>query len=141
MATNPATPEDLANRSLRALSDAEVNAGAYLLDDAYTIVITRLPSVSTRLDAAPGSTFQNLVVRTVCAMVLRVINNPTGLLEEGIDDYTSRYDAAVSTGALYISEDELALLAESGSSANAFTIRPAGRTSDDVFTPDRVLYW
>lgn len=141
MATNPATAEDLRNRSLRALSDVELSAATYLLDDAYTIIVTRLPSVSTRLDAPVDATFGNLVVRTVCAMVLRVINNPTGLLEEGIDDYTSRYDAAVSTGALYISDDELALLAESGSSANAFTIRPTGSTPDDVFTPDRVLYW
>jgi len=141
MATNPATVTDLQNRALRTLSDAETSAAQFWLDDAYNKLITQLPSVSTRLDDATAVEFHDLVVATVCAMVMRVFNNPDGLLEEGIDDYTSRRDATTSTGALYATDQELALLAESGSSANAFTIRPVGRTPDANWTPDRVMFW
>ena len=141
MATNPATLPDLQNRALRTLSSAESAAAPFWLDDAYNKLATQLPSVDTRLDSGPTGTFYDLVVATVCAMVMRVFNNPNGLLEEGVDDYTSRRDSTTSSGVLYATDDELALLAESGGSANAFGITPVGRTPDPTWTPDRVMFW
>lgn len=130
MANNPATVTDLANRSLRALSTRESAVGEVLLDDAWSIVVAARPSVSTRLDATPSPVaFRALVVQVLCAMVLRVINNPDGKLEEQGDDYRYRLDAAVSTGALYLSEAELARLSEGDSTSDgAWTIKPAGAT-------------
>lgn len=138
MATNPATGNDLLRRSLRTLSDSELAVGTTLLDDAWIAILTRVPSVATRLDTLPlDATFQSLVIQIECAMVLRVLNNPDGKLEETGDDYSYRLDAAVSTGALYLTDGEAGLLTASGGSVGAFTIRPAGRTPDTVYTPSQ----
>lgn len=125
MATNPASATDLANRSLRTLTAREIEVGGILLEDAWNMVVSARPSVATRLDATPPATeFRGLVVQILCAMVLRVLNNPNGKLEEQGDDYRYRLDQAVSTGALYISEAELARLSEGDDvSDGAFTIR------------------
>lgn len=148
MATNPATVTDLQNRALRTLSTVETTVAQQWLNDAFNNLTPRLPSITTRLpsdgtgpDDTPSTGFQELVVQTVCAMVMRVFNNPNGLLDETVDDYTSRRDATQSTGLLYATDDELALLAESGSSANSFTISPLGRSPDATWTPDRVMSW
>ena len=145
MATSPATELDLSNRSLRTLSDQEKSVGGYLLEDAWNIITTQVPSVAERLDVVPLDTaFQSVVVQVQCAMVLRVLNNPDGKLEEAVDDYRYRLDQAVSTGALYLSDAERALLGTNDSSADgAFTIRPGGVptgtgwwTRPDVWTTD-----
>lgn len=127
MASNPATVDDLKNRSLRTLTEDELRVGEILLDDAWSIIVAQRPTVLTRLDAPSGSAaLASLIVQIECAMVLRVINNPNGKLEEAVDDYRYRLDAAVSTGALYLTDAELALLGSGdGSSDGAFTIRPA----------------
>lgn len=129
MAANPALPANLVGRALRTLTDTEIQVGTTLLDDAWSIIVTRVPSVATRLDALPPDTgFFNLVVQIECAMVLRVIYNPTGLLEENVDDYATRRDATTSTGALYLTDAEEDLLGMGdGSSAVAFTITPVAQ--------------
>jgi hypothetical protein len=141
MASNPATPNDLANRSLRALSSQELAVGAQLLTDAWTAILTRLPSVSARLDAVPtDATFRALVTQIQCAMVLRVLNNPDGKLEESGDDYSFRLDSTVSTGTLYLTDTEAGLLSASGGSVNSFTIRPVGRVPDPILSPDTYIF-
>lgn len=127
MADNPASATDLQNRSLRTLTAREAEVGATLLGDAFTMVTAAKPSVTARLDKLPRDlVFTALVRQIVCAMVLRVLNNPDGKLEEQGDDYRYRLDAAVSTGALYVSTAELARLAEGDAVTDgAFTIRPS----------------
>lgn len=130
MATNPATASDLQARSLRTLSAQELSVGATLLGDAWNIILARVPSVADRLDALPADlAFKALVVQVECAMVLRVLSNPDGKLEESVDDYSYRIDAALSTGALYLSDAEEDVLGiGDGLSSDAFTIKPAGWT-------------
>jgi len=119
---NPAMSSDLVARSLRTLSDQEQTVGQTLLDDAWAIVTAEVPNASTRLNTDPQ--YSSLVIRVLCAMVLRVLNNPDGKLSEAVDDYQYRLDASVSTGALYLSDDERDLLGlGDGTSDNAFTIR------------------
>lgn len=127
MAENPASATDLQNRSLRTLTEREQAVGATLLDDAFNMITAAKPSVTDRLDKLPRDlVFTALVRQIVCAMVLRVLNNPDGKLEEQGDDYRYRLDAAVSTGALYVSDAELARLAEGDTVTDgAFTIRPS----------------
>lgn len=127
MADNPASATDLQNRSLRTLTEREASVGATLLDDAFNMIVAAKPSVADRLDALPQDlVFTALVRQIVCAMVLRVLNNPDGKLEEQGDDYRYRLDAAVSTGALYVSDAELGRLAEGDTVTDgAFTIRPS----------------
>lgn len=141
----PATTTDLSNRSLRPLTATEVSVGATLLEDAFGIILARIPSVRARLDALPlDAQFKALVIQVQCAMVLRVLNNPDGKLEEASDDYRYRLDAAVSTGALYMSDAEASLLSSGdGASDGAWTIRPAGITREvgtwvhpDLWVPD-----
>lgn len=127
MANNPATGTDLQARSFRTLSTGELSVGATLLGDAWAIVLSAKPSVSERLDAVPKDVvFETLVKQTLCAMVLRVLSNPEGKLEESQDDYRYRLDSAVSSGALYLSDAELARLSEGDDvSDGAWTIGPS----------------
>lgn len=141
MAENPASIADLISRSLRTLTDQEQSVGATLLDDAWTAILSRIPSVATRLDLLPADdTFLNLVIQIECAMVLRVLNNPDGKLEETGDDYSYRRDSAVSTGVLYLSDVEAGLLSATGGSVGAFTIRPVGRTPDYNYITGSFLF-
>lgn len=122
MAINPASSDDLVGRSLRTLSAQEISVGSTLLGDAWTILNTEIPTLAARIDA--DIAFTNLVVQVECAMVLRVLNNPNGKLEEAVDDYSVRFDAAVSSGALYLTDVERDLLGRGdGGSDTAFTIR------------------
>ncbi len=120
---NPATLQDLKDRSLRPLTPAEETVGDTLLEDAWSLIVSQRPHVESKANA--DSAFRSLVVQIECAMVLRVLRNPDGKLEEQIDDYRWRRDSATSSGALYLTDAELALLgtSESGSDG-AFTIRP-----------------
>ena len=127
MATNPATNSDLQARSFRTLTTGELAVGTTLLGDAWAIVLSAKPSVADRLDKLPPDlVFKSLVVQTLCAMVLRVFSNPEGKLEERQDDYQYRLDAAVSSGALYLSDSELARLSEGDDGSDgAWTIGPS----------------
>lgn len=127
MAANPATTADLSARSFRTLTTQELSVGGTLLGDAWAMVLTARPSVGARIDAAPADpVFVPVVKQILCAMVLRVLNNPDGKLEESQDDYRYRLDSAVSTGALYISDAELARLSDGDSvSDGAWSIRPS----------------
>ncbi len=126
MAANPANKADLQARSFRTLSDGELKVGETLLGDAWAMVVSAKPSVSERLDRVPvNAEFKSLVVQTLCAMVLRVLSNPEGKLEERQDDYQYRLDSAVSSGALYLSDAELARLSDGDNASDgAWTIGP-----------------
>lgn len=141
MALSPATRTDLSNRSLRPLTEPELAVGETLLDDAWSIIVSARPSVETRVEEGTPA-FVRLVVQVQCAMVLRVLSNPDGKLEESVDDYRYRLDQAVSTGALYLADGELVRLAAGDSNSDgAFTIdtRPfVGRgywASTDLWVP------
>lgn len=105
---NPVTIEDLEAR-WRPLSQAEqINAAAFL-EDAWALVLTRRPNLEA--DIAAGTVSVGNVIRVVSAMVLRVLRNPEGKLQESIDDYSYRRDEVVSSGRLHITDDELDVLA------------------------------
>lgn len=124
----PAIGNDLETRSLRALSEREIAVGSTLLNDAWGIIVNRVPGIEARLESYPaGDALRALVIQVQTSMVLRVLYNPEGKLSETQDDYSYRLDSATSTGALYVSDTELALLgAGSAVSNGAFTIKPAG---------------
>jgi len=122
---NPATVDDLVNRSLRPLSDDEKRVGSQWLEDAWSILLTQKPFVAEKVDQ--DATYRGLVVQILCAMVIRVLNNPDGKYQESGDDYSYSRDSAVSTGALYISDAELGLIGDLGGAGSAaFTIKPSG---------------
>lgn len=102
---NPATIDDVEAR-FRPLTAAEqVNAETFL-DDAWWLLLGRLPNLEANLTAGTVST-EN-AVRVVASMVVRILRNPEGKSEESIDDYRYRRDALVSSGMLHVTDDELA---------------------------------
>jgi len=143
MASNPATKADLQARSFRTLTNDELDTGETLLGDAWGMVVSARPTVAERLDKLPpDEAFKSVVVQVLCAMVLRVVSNPEGKLEERLDDHQYRRDSAVSTGELYISDAELARLSEGDETSDgAWTIGPSfanvGRrwTGPDAWEP------
>lgn len=108
---NPTQVEDVEQR-FRPLSDAEkINAEAFL-DDAWWMLLGRRPSLEADMDA---ETIQiGNVIRVVAHMVRRILMNPEGLLEEGLDDYRKRRDQLVSTGSLYVTDEELGAVTPAG---------------------------
>ena len=129
MASNPVVVADLEAR-WRLLSAAESIVAAALLEDAWQIMLSRVPYLSTRLDVVAPATVSELspalVVAVETAMVLRVLKNPDAKRQESIDDYSWMRDNAVSAGLLYLTDDELSDLSPTGGSTDAFTITPFG---------------
>jgi Phage protein Gp19/Gp15/Gp42 len=120
---NPAHVTDIENR-WRALSPDEANVAEALLTDAWAMALVRVPTLEARL--ADESLSTALVVAVICAMVLRVMRNPDGKVQEAIDDYSYTRDSSLAAGLLYLGPDELALLSPGGDSSEAFTITPVG---------------
>lgn len=133
---SPAISTDLQNRSLRTLTAQELLVGATLLGDAWGVLTTRVSGLEARSDAVPtDAALKALIVQVQCAMVLRVLNNPNGKMQESQDDYSYRLDSAVSTGALYVSDAEVALLSVGDAvSDGAFTISPFGAVASQPDT-------
>lgn len=102
---NPATVDDVEARWQPLSEQQTINASA-LLDDAWALLLSRRPALEDDITASTVS--EENVIRVVCAIVLRVLRNPDGKLEERLDDYSYRRDSATSTGGLYVTPDELA---------------------------------
>lgn len=105
----------------RPLTDAERDVAQTLLDDAAAILLGRLPTIETRVDA--GSLSGALVRRVQVEMVKRVLSNPEGKRQESIDDYSWTRDNVVSAGLLYVSADEVASLLPARSRARSVTLQ------------------
>ena len=102
---NPATTADIQAR-WRPLSDQEtINANTFL-EDAWSLLLGRRPSIEA--DIAAGTVATTSVVRVVSAMVLRVLKNPDGYEDEAVDDWRGRRSALVASGVLHVTSDELA---------------------------------
>jgi len=92
----------------RPLTVAETVVATVMINDAMTLLTVRRPTLLA--DVTAGLVTQESVVFVVSAMVLRVLKNPESKRQESIDDYAWTRDTAVSSGALYVSDDELRLL-------------------------------
>ncbi len=102
---NPAIVADIEAR-WRPLDAQETTNAEAFLGDAWALLLSRRPNLEADITAATVST--DNVVRVVVAMVLRILKNPDGKLEESIDDYRYRRDALVASGTLHVTSDELA---------------------------------
>jgi hypothetical protein len=79
-----------------------------LLDDGWEQILSRIPSVEYRV--TQGTLRVGAVVAVLREAVAAVLRNPGGFLEESIEDWSGRRDAASSTGKLLLSDDDLAIL-------------------------------
>lgn len=113
-------PEDVA-AGWRPLSDAEVIVAETQIGEALVLLSGKVPSLASKDD--------DLVALVVKKMVRRYLKNPEGYrIDPGssIDDYTEgggTRDSSLSTGELYVSDDELSLLGVR--TGRAFEVRPA----------------
>lgn len=111
----------------RALTVDEAAVAATQLTFASAIIRTQVPTIDQRLaiEAAPF-VLADLVKGITVSMVLRKMLNPDGIrsVQEALEDYsrTTTRDAAVSSGGLCLTDEELALLR---GGRKAFTIIPA----------------
>lgn len=118
-----ATPADVA-LAWRALTPAETSAAEFYIEFASELIRSEIPSIDERIIA--GTLSPVLVKGVVVQMVKRTLMNPEGYrtVQESIEDYstTMTRDSALSTGGLYLSADELAIL--SSRRKGAFSITP-----------------
>jgi hypothetical protein len=115
---------DLEARWRPLAPDEEAGAQA-LLEDAWAIANVQLPSLSGNVQS--GAVSEDIVRAVVCAMVLRVLRNPDGVRSWSVDDYSQTRDNSVSSGSLYLSDAELALLGTAAGyrRRGAFSVAPA----------------
>jgi hypothetical protein len=101
---------DVQNR-WRVLDADEALIAPTLIADAQDILETAAEHVGVTESVVAGNErLQRAYVRVVASMVARVLKNPDGFLTETEDAYTYRRDSAVSSGALYVSPEEVGSL-------------------------------
>jgi len=92
----------------RPLTAEEAVIAPQLIIDASDELEDALENVGiTGVPIPTNERWERRYVRTVAAIVRRVLSNPEGYLVETIDGYEYRRDKAVSSGALYVSDDEV----------------------------------
>lgn len=100
-------PDEVAKR-WQPLTTAQEALATQLLADAEAIITARFPTIAARVTA--GTLDAALVVQAQTAMVIRVLQNPEGFLEEEIDNWRGRRDAVLSSGLLYLGDSDALLL-------------------------------
>lgn len=117
---------DIANR-WRPLTANEALVAETLIEDAQDELEEALEELGLRaVDFPEDSRNARKYVRVVAAMAKRVLGNLEGYLTETIDDYTYRFDKAVSSGALYLADEEIdKFRPKNRRRRGAFTITPS----------------
>lgn len=125
-----ATFQDVQNRWAEDLTDSETVIDTRL-GDAELIIKTRIPDLNAQVTA--GTIDQDMVVLVESEMILRIIRNPEGYMQESDGGYSYMLNQAISSGDLDVLPREWKYL---GLSGGAFVIRPmiynslANTTSD-----------
>jgi len=101
---NPTTIEDVENRWRPLTGQLRTNCEAFL-DDAWWLLTDKVPDLEEQV--TNGKIAVGNIRRLIAHVVRRILINPEGLLEEEIDDYRKRRDTLVSSGRLYITQDEI----------------------------------
>lgn len=121
------TITDVQARLGRVLTDLEQEQVTAWLEDLDALVRARIPDLDDQL--ALGTIDVRVLKLVFAQAVRRLLLNPEGLRQytESIDDYsiTKTVDSAVSSSALYLSDDEWAMLLPA-TADGAFTIRAGG---------------
>lgn len=103
-----ATPEDVEVRFMRPLDEDEKRVVAARLEDAELLLRSRIPDLDEKVTA--GVLDQALVVMVEAEMVLRLIRNPDGLVQETDGSYSYSTSQKVASGLLEVLPREWVLL-------------------------------
>lgn len=110
--------EDVQNRWQEDLSDAQTVIETRL-GDAELLIKSRIPDLDDKVTA--GTPSEAVVVMVEAEMILRVIRNPEGYVQETDGGYSYMLNQRIASGGLEVLAQEWRLLGRSG---GAFTIRP-----------------
>jgi hypothetical protein len=105
----PATLEDVRGSIERPLTSEEERVIPAWIEQAWIVLRYASPGLEARVVA--GSLRVEPVQQVLVAMVERKLRNPEGLRAYNVDDTTTTIDAALSSGQLAPTPDELARLA------------------------------
>lgn len=102
----------------RPLTTAESATIAGLSSSAWRRIVATIPGIESFMDVITPATEPRVPLETVqdvmVSMIVRVLKNPSSarIVSESIDDYTDgkTLDAAISSGELYVSDYEIAML-------------------------------
>lgn len=103
-----ATSEDVEVRFMRPLDEDEKRVVAARLEDAELLLRSRIPDLDEKVTA--GVLDQALVVMVEAEMVLRLIRNPDGLVQETDGSYSYSTSQKVASGLLEVLPREWTLL-------------------------------
>ena len=119
MADPFATVDDVGD--LRPLDSDERTRAGVLLTYASAQIRRQLPDIDARI--VRGELDTDLARYVAVQMVLRVLRNPDGVLQETVGPSSVSYDRTQSTGQLSMTPDDLAMLAPAPTSAGVGTAR------------------
>lgn len=121
--SNPVVVEDLEER-FRPLNDQERLNAQGLLDDAWELLLLRVPNLEARM--FDGSLSMGLIRYVMRESLIPVLRNPDGYKQWSVDDASFTRDTSIAAGRLSIADDLLALLMPNGGTRRgAFSIAPA----------------
>lgn len=104
-----ATPSAVHQRLARDWeSDGEILLVESLLDEAWSYLLGDVPTLEDRLESEPR--LGALASHVLVSAVTRVMRNPEGWRQVGIDDFQGTRDTVLSAGLLQFTEEELARL-------------------------------
>lgn len=104
-----ATAENVRKRLGREWeSTAEEDLACDLLDDAWSFLLDDVPTLEERLEVDPR--LSGKAGKVLVAAVTRVVRNPEGWRQVGLDDFQGTRDSVLSAGLLQFTDDELARL-------------------------------
>ena len=122
-----ATLTDVATRLGRTPEPVEAAQIEAWIGDVSGLIAERIPNLA---ELATDPAYEQKLTSIICAVVIRKVDNPTGKLQERIDDYSYGLSAeVVRSSDLTLTDAEWARLLP-GSGASAYTVRP-------TYAPDR----
>lgn len=107
---NPAGVNDVAALIERPLTPDEERAIPGWLDVALDRLTTAVPGLESRMGLPgedPRHVDDGLVKRTLATMVERKVRNAGGLRQYSVDEYGQTVDTYLSSGRIYVSDEEL----------------------------------
>lgn len=113
---------DVATRLGRTPEGAEAAQITAWIEDVEGLIAERIPTLA---DLAADPDYARRLRAIICAVVIRKVDNPTGKLQERIDDYSYGLSAdVVRTSDLTLTDAEWARLSPT-SASGAWSIIPA----------------
>lgn len=98
----------------RPLTTEEAALVPGLSNKAWRRVLAHFPGMESSITFVAPATAPlvspDLVKDVMASMIIRVLKNPDSVRSDGIDDHTTTLDMSISSGEMYLSAEEIALL-------------------------------